>query len=286
MDIVATVLPVGPYANTASVTSTTDDSDSSNNSSTVTLVCAVPTVPTVASITQPTCALPVGTIVFTPQAGVVYSIDDGLTYQASATFTALAPGTYTLRVASSANNTCSTPAAATVTIDFLTGLPAVPTVASIIQPTCTVPGTIVFTTQTGVEYSLDFGLTYQASETFTGLAPGVYFLRVRSIIDNNCSTLSNDPVILNTPLAPNEPLLSTVTQPTCAVSTGSFIITNYDSSLTYSASPAAGVTIIGDTVTANPGIYTLKATLGVCVSISSASVIVNVPPTPPATRCR
>jgi hypothetical protein len=48
-------------------------------------LCVV-TTPTVASITQPTCALPTGTIVFTAQAGVEYSINNGTSYQAGATF--------------------------------------------------------------------------------------------------------------------------------------------------------------------------------------------------------
>ena len=45
--------------------------------------------------------------------------------------------------------------------------PVVPTTANVIQPTCATPsGSLVITTQTGVEYSLD-GTTYQSSNTFT-----------------------------------------------------------------------------------------------------------------------
>ncbi|MDZ7613047.1 MAG: hypothetical protein U5K51_04565 [Flavobacteriaceae bacterium] len=105
-----------------------------------------PAVPTVASTTHPTCAVGSGTIVFTAQAGVEYSVNNGTTYQAGATFAGLAPGTYTLRVRSIADNTCSTVAASTVTINAIPTAPAVPTVASTTQPTCAVgSGTIVFT---------------------------------------------------------------------------------------------------------------------------------------------
>jgi gliding motility-associated-like protein len=79
------------------------------------VVTASPTTPTAASTTQPTCTTPSGTIVFTTQAGVEYSI--GGAYQVSETFSGLIPGTYTLSVRSTANNTCITNAASTVTIN-------------------------------------------------------------------------------------------------------------------------------------------------------------------------
>jgi hypothetical protein len=82
-----------------------------------------PTVPTVASTTQPTCDIPSGTIVFNPQADVEYSVDNGTSYQAGTTFPGLAPATYTLRVRSTTDNTCSTPAAATVTINAVPNAP-------------------------------------------------------------------------------------------------------------------------------------------------------------------
>ncbi|MDP5001998.1 MAG: hypothetical protein NWQ15_08890, partial [Flavobacterium sp.] len=66
--------------------------------------------------------------------------------------------------------------------------PTAPVGSVTTQPTCAVPtGTIVFTTQSGVEYSID-GTTYQASETFTGVAPGSYTLSVRSTTDNTLVT--------------------------------------------------------------------------------------------------
>jgi hypothetical protein len=61
--------------------------------------------------------------------------------------------------------------------------PLIPT-ASVTQPTCAVPsGSISVTTQSGVEYSLD-GTTYQASNTFSGLASNniPYTLEVLKII--------------------------------------------------------------------------------------------------------
>jgi hypothetical protein len=56
----------------------------------------VPLIPT-ASVTQPTCAVPSGSISVTTQSGVEYSLD-GTTYQASNTFSGLTSNDYTLYV--------------------------------------------------------------------------------------------------------------------------------------------------------------------------------------------
>jgi hypothetical protein len=103
-----------------------------------------------------------------------------------------------LRVRSTTNSTCSTQAAATVTINAVPTPPAIPTVASTTQPTCSVTtGSIVFTAQTGVEYSINNGTSYQASATFAGLAAGTYTLRVRSTTDSTCSTQAAATVTIN-----------------------------------------------------------------------------------------
>ena len=78
------------------------------------------------------------------------------------------------------------------------------------------------------------------------------------------------------------PTLSAVTQPTCSVSNGSFTISNYNASYTYSATPSTGVTISGNTVTAPTGSYTITATSGGCTSVASSSVTVNTQPTVPS----
>ncbi|MCZ8198114.1 MAG: choice-of-anchor L domain-containing protein, partial [Flavobacterium sp.] len=221
LQITATVNATGANTNTATISAFDPDPNLANNTSSISPTCISPTAPTVASTTQPTCAVPTGTIVFTAQAGVEYSINNGTTYQAGATFAGLAPGTYTLRVRSIANNTCSTPAASTVTINAVPTAPTAPTVASTTQPTCAVPtGTIVFTTQAGVTYSINNGTTYQASATFAGLAPGTYTLRVRSTTDTTCSTPAASTVTINAvPTAPTAPTVASTTQPTCAVPT-------------------------------------------------------------------
>ncbi|MCH7403937.1 hypothetical protein, partial [Belliella kenyensis] len=243
------------------VRSTTDNTCSTAGSSTVTIeeVPDAPSVPVVASTIQPTCEVPTGTIVFETQTGVEYSIDNGATYQAGETFTGLAPGTYSLRVRSTTDNTCSTAGSSTVTIEEVPDAPSVPVVASTIQPTCEVPtGTIVFETQTGVEYSIDNGATYQSSNTFTGLAPGTYSLRVRSTTDNTCSTAGSSTVTIEeVPDAPSVPVVASTIQPTCEVPTGTIVFetqTGVEYSIDNGATYQSSNTFTG----LAPGTYSLR----------------------------
>jgi gliding motility-associated-like protein len=78
------------------------------------------------------------------------------------------------------------------------------------------------------------------------------------------------------------PTLSTVTQPTCTISTGSFTISNYSSSYTYSVSPSTGVTVTENTITAPQGTYTVTASNGTCTSSASLSATVNAAQSVPA----
>ncbi len=182
-----------------------------------------PITPTTLSVTQPTCAVPTGTIVINTQTGVEYSINGGSSFQASNTFSGLIPGNYTLMVRLTADNTCSATNATQVTINAVPSPPTTPTIATVTQPTCAVPsGTIVFTSQAGVEYSI--GGAYQVSATFSGLAPGTYTPSVRSAADNTCITAAAANVTINAvPTAPTVPTISSVTQPTCAVPSGTIV---------------------------------------------------------------
>ena len=159
-----------------------------------------PTTPTISSVIQPTCAVSTGTIIFNTQTGVQYSINNGGTYQASNIFSNVAQGNYNLRVRSTIGSCVSN--VTNVTITAASGPPATPT-ATITQPTCAVPtGTIVFNAQTGVEYSINNGGTYQASNNFSNVATGSYTLRVRRPTDNTCSTAGATVTINAIPATP------------------------------------------------------------------------------------
>jgi hypothetical protein len=99
-----------------------------------------------ASVTQPTCAVPSGSISVTTQSGVEYSLD-GTTYQASNTFSGLLrmiiPYMFVL------GYSCVTMSSSVITINAVPLPPAVPTASSTIQPTCAPSGTIVFRLKQG-----------------------------------------------------------------------------------------------------------------------------------------
>ncbi len=184
---------------------------------------AAPAAPTASVTVQPTCAVPTGTIVVTAPtgAGLQYSID-GTTYQASQTFNLVAPGTYDVTVRNAAG--CVS-AATSLTVNGAPTAPAAPTASVTVQPTCAVPtGTIVVTAPTGagLQYSID-GTTYQASQTFNLVAPGTYDVTVRNAA--GCVSAATSLTVNGAPTAPAAPTASVTVQPTCAVPTGTIVVT-------------------------------------------------------------
>ena len=154
---------------------------------------------------------------------------------------------------------------------MITFLPLLTTPAtSITQPSCaTATGTIAVTVQSVSDtYSFDNGISYQPSAVKSGLTPGNYTVIIKN--SQNCISPSSTVTINAQPLTPVQPVLSIVTAATCSKD-GSFTITNYNSTYTYSVSPNTGVVISGNTVTAPTGSYTVIATLGTCSSIASSS---------------
>ncbi|SNR16328.1 beta strand repeat-containing protein [Tenacibaculum jejuense] len=118
-----------------------------------------------------------------------YSNDGGTTYQASSSFTALAPGDYTITIRATKGRSVCSYTVGPINI----ANPSSPTSsASLTQDsTCTQPnGIITFTTATGgsgsgYQYSVDNGVTWQFSNVFNNITPGTYNLQVRD--SNGCS---------------------------------------------------------------------------------------------------
>ncbi|WP_233862793.1 Ig-like domain-containing protein, partial [Tenacibaculum piscium] len=107
---------------------------------------------------------------------------------------------------------------------------------------------------------------------------------VTTSTSNTCSEVISDEVLLTVNALPVASITGAVTQPTCAVSTGSFQITGYDSGDTYAFTPSVvGVSGTG-LVTANAGSYTFTVTdtdgTG-CTSLASSNIVVNAQPNCP-----
>ena len=129
---------------------------------------ATPAAPTASATTQPTCAVPTGTIVVTaPLEQHLLTVLTELTYQASPTFNLVTPGTYNVTVQDAGVACTST--ATQVIVNGAPGAPAAPTASATLQPTCAVPtGTIIVTAPLGAGTYLLASMepTYQASPTF------------------------------------------------------------------------------------------------------------------------
>ena len=111
----------------------------------------------------------------------------------------------------------------------------------------------------------------------TGLTPGTtYYYRIRN---NNlgCGLSVNSNVISFVAGGAIAPTIGTIIHPTCSTATGSFTITNYNSSYTYTISPSSGVSISGAVVTAPAGTYTITDTNSGCTS-TSTSFTINAQP--------
>jgi len=243
-----------------------------------------PLVPTVSNSIQPTCAVPTGTIVITPQQGMEYSLD-GVNYKSTTIFEFLLPNDYTLYVRNSLDPTCLAVSVSAITINAIPTTPVVPTALSIVQPTCAVPtGTITLTPQTGMEYSLD-GTTYQASNVFSALLPNDYTLYARNSLDTTCLAVTVNATTINAiPTAPIVPTALSEVQPTCAVPTGTITITP-QLGIEYSLD---GANYQGSNVFSGlqPNNYTLYVrTIGdtSCLSVSLQNVTINSTPIVPVT---
>jgi hypothetical protein len=183
----------------------------------------VPTAPTVsgASVTQPNCATPSGTIVVNASgSGILeYSITNGSVWQTSNVFSNLIPGSYTVVTRLQASPACSTSFASNPVV--VTAVPTAPTVSAptLTQPTCSATNGSIVVNASGsgtLEYSITNGATWSTGATFSGLGAGNYNIVVRSQSTPTCSTTyTSNPVALTIGGIPAISAVS-VTQQTCS----------------------------------------------------------------------
>ena len=137
-----------------------------------------------------------------------YSIDGGANWQASGSFTALAPGFYNVQIRDAAHPTCI------VTLNGSLRITEPPQLAAAVGKTDVTcnganDGRITISGATGgygtYEYTINGGASWQASGTFNGLAPGSYNVQIRDAAHTGCI------IVLNSALVITEPAVLTAT---------------------------------------------------------------------------
>jgi gliding motility-associated-like protein len=250
-----------------------------------------PTAPIAGTVTQPSlCASPTGTVVLNglPATGT-WTINPGAITGTgtSTTITNLIPGTYKFNITSAAG--CISLPSTDVVIISPPGTPATPVIGIITQPSsCTsVTGNVVLNglPATGT-WTINPGAITGTGTTTTiaNLIPGSYKFTVT--IASGCTSLASSTVVIETPSGtPAAPVAGTITQPTCAVATGSVILTglpagNWTINPGAIAGTGASTTISGLAIgTYN---YTVTGDAGCTSPVSSDVVIIAFPGAPTA----
>lgn len=202
-----------------------------NTTITITEPIAVPL--TIVNIIDPTCTDSLGIVSITSDTtGLTFSVDGGSFTSYPPTGYYLASGAHSILARNASN--CSPPIT-NFTISAQPPTPLAPVIDTIIQPTCSIStGSVQLSNLPTGQWILNPGniIGNTTSTIINSLAAGSYSFNVTNSFGCTSSnaTLITINTVLGAPLAPTV----TISQPTCAVSTGSFIITNPDSNLLYS----------------------------------------------------
>ena len=247
---------------------------------------ATPAAPSVGAITQPTCAVATGSVVLSGLPAGNWTINPGGINGNTATTTInnLAAGTYTFTVTNSLG--CVSPASTSVVINAQPATPTAPVVGAITQPTCTVAtGSVVLSGLPAGNWTINPGgiAGNTTSTTISNLAPGTYNYTVTSAA--GCTSPASANVVVNAqPATPTAPVVGAITQPTCAVTTGSVVLSGLPAG-NWTINPG---NIVGNTTSttinglAASGTYNFTVTSAAgCTSPASANVVINAQPATP-----
>ncbi|MCP1381124.1 choice-of-anchor D domain-containing protein, partial [Runella salmonicolor] len=250
----------------------------------ITVVCPAFAAPTASVTAQPDCTTPTGTIVVTAPTGgnIQYSV--GGTYQSSGTFSGLAPSTYSVTAKNTASGCISE--ALSLVVNTVPGAPTL-TDVTLTQPTCGVPTGTAVVNATGsgtLEYSKD-GMDWQLSNTFSMLSPANYTFSVRLQSNPTCVTTSTSQTINTVPGAPTLTGV-TLTQPTCALPTGTAVVNATGSGTLEYSKDGMNWQLSNTFSMLSPANYTFSVRLQsnpTCVATSTSQTINTVPGAPTLT---
>ncbi len=265
---------------------------------------ATPEAPVAGTITQPSCSLATGSVVLNGlPAGGAWTLTrtpGGTTYPGSGTTYTVsnltAGATYTFTVTNAAG--CVSPASGNIVVNAQPAAPAAPVVGTITQPTCAVAaGSVALSglpaTGGWTLTRTPGGTTYTGSGTtftVTSLTPSTTYNFTVANAAGCVSPASGNVVVNAQPSAPAAPVVGTVTQPTCAVVTGTVALSGLPATGTWTITRTPG----GTTYTGSGTTYTLSglpagntytftvSSVPGCVSPASAGAVVNPQPATPS----
>ncbi|MFV5697155.1 T9SS sorting signal type C domain-containing protein [Flavobacterium sp. ZT3R17] len=153
--------------------------------------------------------------------------------------------------------------------------PATPTASVTSQPSCSSAiGTITITAPTGsgITYSID-GVNYtNTTGVFNSVGVGTYSVTAKNA--SGCISSVKSVTVNPQPSTPSAPIVGAITQPTCAIGTGSVVLSGLPSSGTWTINPG-GYTGSGTSTTISgiaAGTYNYTVSNGTCTSSQSTNV--------------
>jgi hypothetical protein len=239
--------------------------------------------------TNPSCLLSNGQISLTPQdnGSYEYSINNGSSYQSSPDFNALPPGTYHATYRNPAHTCFSDTVTVTLVNENIP--PIINSVTKNNVSDCGVTDgkiTINATPGTGsILYSIDNGLQWQSSNSFTGLDAGSYTIKIRNN-NSSCEVVyTNNPVVITKPTPPAFNTVTHTNVTNCGLTDGSIMISanQGSSALEYSINNGSTWQSSGTFTGLNGGNYlvAIRNNNGTCKIDYPSNPVVISKPSPP-----
>jgi gliding motility-associated-like protein len=249
-----------------------------------------PQAPATGAVTQPSCSVATGSVIlsglpsgdwsitWTSNPGTVTGTGE------STTITGLVAGNYNFTVTNEAG--CVSLPSSTVVISAASATPPAPTAGLISHPTCaTATGSVILNGLPDGIWTINPGAVTGTGNvtTIIGLTAGNYNFTVTN--GAGCVSPASETVVINASLAtPAAPVIGTINQPSCTVSTGSIELSGLPAG-SWTINPGAiagtGLTYTISGLSAGSYNYTVTNEAG-CVSPVSAAVVINAAPSTPA----
>jgi large repetitive protein len=243
-------------------------------------VTGIPTAPVV-TIVQPTCTNPNGTITVTSATtGLMFSFDSGTYISYPVGGFSAAAGNHTLSVQTA---TGCISANTNIVINAQPPTPAAP-IVNIVQPSCILATAIVTVTSptAGLIFSLDSGAFDPYPTGGYSLATGPHTLSTQN--SNGCISALTNIIINPQPETPTVPIVGTITQPTCILSSGSVVLSGLPAG-NWIINPGnisgTGSSFILTGLANGNYNFTVSNAVG-CISTGAANVSINAVPGAPA----